>query len=175
MGRRHTTPCRREQRVLVPETRRLPRVGDGVGSARLRRDPDRAACRARARIANPLRSGPQAARTTRSSFRAAGARPRRHRGAPAPPYDLVEGGRGVELREQPSDIREPLGELSRPPLALEELSALERTRAAPVRWRARARSSSEKVRSSRKSNHERVLLPTARHRCRDKRAVALFR
>ena len=48
------------------------------------------------------------------------------------PDDLVEGSSRIELgREQAADVREALGERARPPLALEELCALDRAARGP--------------------------------------------
>ena len=166
----------REQRVLVREPRRLPRIRDGVRSPRLRRDPDRSAGRARAHVADPLRArapgcaDDEVVVLEQAQNRCVGVEESRRLAD-----DLLEGRNGVELRgEEAADVGEALREGVRPPLALEELGALERA----------ARRSGEVPREREvvvgeapflaEEDDDGVLLPLrADHRCGDQRPVAL--
>ena len=129
-------------------------------------------------LPNPACPGPHAARTTRSSLsrrRSTAASASRRAGASR--TTSSKAGHGVELRgEQPSDVGEPLGERVRPPLALEELGALERS----ARRSGEVASEGEVVVGEGaflpEEHHDRVLVPLgAEHRCRDERAIALAR
>ena len=167
----------REQRVLVREPRRLPRIRDGVRSPRLRRDPDGSAGRARAhRSRIPCVPGPQAARTTSSSFssrRRTAASASRRAGASRTTSSNAATGSSFVARRPPMSARrcEKVCARRSPSKSSARSSA---PRAAPVRCRASARSSSEKLRSSRKRTTTACFCPCApMHRRGDQRPVAL--